>query len=229
MAKNIDELPAPPGMERKGELFVPKGTVALTPENTKFLKVRENLKLSDLKGAILYRYLNAIKSEKDGVSYFNGSIQTEKLTAEVMEELALHLHLRAGYIGMTPELFNQLKAVKEKDTERSYVSRVVESKFGLTQEGLEQVFNQQGTDIKVVSGLAEQISNSYYHRELSGVLQYDLGSDPGKYVGGIKNLQAVHGVASELTDEVLKPLGVDKLVGAYVQSLDEVLGKVSKK
>ncbi|MEK6969970.1 MAG: hypothetical protein AABW48_06085 [Nanoarchaeota archaeon] len=229
MSKNVDELPAPPGMERKGELFVPKGTVAITPENKKFLAVRENLKLSDLKGAILYRYLNAIKSEKDGVSYFNGNFSAQDLAAGVMEELALHLHLRVGYEGMTPDLFKQLKAVKEKNSGRSYISIVMEEKLGLTQKGLEQALTQQGTDIKVVSGLAEQISNSYYHRELSGVLQYDLGPDPGKYVGGIKNLQAVHGVAAELTDEVLKPLGVDKLVGAYVQSLDEVLAKVSKK
>ncbi len=227
--KDVNELPAPPGMERNGHLFVPKGTVALTPENKKFLEVRENLKLSDLKGAILYRYLTAVKSEKDGVTYFNGNLSAQDLAAGVMEELALHLHLRVGYTGMTPELFNQLKVALEKDTGKSYVSIVTEAKFGLKQAVLEQAFTQQGTDIRLISGLVEKISDSYYHQELSSILQHELGADPGKYKGGIKNLQEVHNVASELTDEFMAPLGVDKLIGAYVQTLDEVLGKITKK
>lgn len=226
------EQPAPPGgMERsEGGILVPQGQGSqLSPQNKKFLKIKEDLDLESLKGAILFRYLNATKSVgEDGVTYYNQKVEASEIAGYVMEELTYHMHIRAGYSGMTQELFNQLKAVKDISG-KDYVTSFVETKMGFKQSDLESAFKKQGIGLEIVTGLTKNVSDSFYQKELSGLLESELGQDPEQYKSGIKNLQAVHQVGSSLTDETMRSLGIDKLGGAYIQTLEEVLEKLSKK
>ncbi len=229
-------LPTPSGTARTpAGLIVPAGmenlVAQLSEDNQRFLKVKEDLHLESLTAAVAARYLKSTEVVRDGVTYYEpkGKESHKDLADMVMDELTIQLHRRIGYAGMTPELFEQLKALKDPTSGVSYATQMTQYKFGVEATTLQRAFDKNGAKLETVMGLMGNIGNQWFQRELTGSIRTKYGEDPARYKSGIENFKASNlGVAGEYTPERLNPMGVDELLGAYVEVVGSALGKIGK-
>ncbi|HLD00337.1 MAG TPA: hypothetical protein VJC39_01200 [Candidatus Nanoarchaeia archaeon] len=201
----------------------------LSPENQKFLGLKDQSGIEDLQKSILLNYLTSQKITKGGVDYWKTDADPKEISSLIVDELTFHLHRRNPPPGMTPELYEQLKNVTDTTSGKSYLDIITETKTGVNKPSLEQFLRTNGTDLGAVSQLAGRVGGQYLQREVVGSLRKEFGTDLSKYKSGIKNLQQVHGVAQELTDETLSVTGLDEIVQAYVQAVFEANEKIKRK
>lgn len=212
-------------------LIVPSGLEKtlreLNGDNKEFLKVKDQLKLESLTGAVDEKYLASIKVVRDGVAYWEpkGKETHQDLSAMIMEELNYHLHRRV-YQNMTAELYEQLKAVKDPTTGESYTSTITKIKFRVDANAIKQAFDENGATSAIVKGMTVNLGNQWYQREVGEVIHRKYGDDPVKYRNGIENIRvAIPELGREFAPEKLAPLGVDKLLEIYVKLIGDATEK----
>lgn len=229
-------LTALPGTARTpAGLIVPAGmetlVAQLSEDNQKFLKLKEDIHVESLAPAVLARYLKSTEVVRDGVIYYEpkGKDSHKELADLIMDELTIQCHRRVPYNGMTAELFEQLKALKDPTSGESYAAQMTKFKFGVDAAALHRFFDKNGADQGTVTNIMGNISNRWFQRELTDTIRAKYQDNPASYKAGIENFKASNlGVAGEYTPERLNPMGVEDLLGAYVEVVGEGLGKIGK-
>src|SRR3989338_21372 len=234
----VTTIPPPAGMRYTSSgLLVPAGygdaADKLSADNQKFFKLKRDLNLGSLTGAITARYLKSIETTRDGVVYYEdpeaSPEQIKRVSGEMMEEFALHFHRRMPLEGMTADLYEQLKRVRDPASGESYVQTVTKSKFGVDAPGLERVFKKNGLNRDVVAGIGGNIANQFFERTLSETIRSAYREEGDKYRTGIVDMQQALSVGLDKTPEELAPLGVDQLLGEYVGIMKEGFQKLERR
>lgn len=202
----------------------------LNSDNQEFLKVKDQLELESLTGAVTERYMASIKVVRDGVAYWvlKGKETHQDLAAIIVEELDYHLHRRV-YQNIAPELYERLKNITDPTTGESYTSAITKIKFNVDANKIKQAFDENGATQATVDGITANIANKWFQRELGGAIRHKYGDDPVRYKAGIENFRTSNlGIGSEFTTERLAPLGVEELLGVYVGLVGQALEKTNK-